>query len=576
MPGMPTPGSAYPSPEWALAFAQYDLNDAWISDDQSKLQRVYAGVGGGSTRGDNNATHYNKGDGTLRAGGLRGILTRMFNGKIVPQSEQRTRMHAPVASNLATLSADLLMAEPPTFRLLNSKGESYKGRATERLDDILNSAAMHRSLSHGAELAAGLSATVLTAKWDREISDHPWSEPVPCDAAIPEFTAGRLVAVNLYTTHVVETGPISDEVYIHVERHEPGAIVHALFRTKIVTNVFGFGGIGANVPLDAIDATRHIPGIRGAIAQQYPETPHAVVLPTGIRSLTASWWRNLPTKQYRKVLPMMGRADFEGIEILLDAVDETWSSWMRDIKIGRARLIVPEQFLELQGAGMGGTFDDDREILTALNFIDLGPEKQPISAHQFEIRAEQHAATILGLLREITQGAGYSLSSYGDRTDGGSGITATEVSDRRTLTERTRDKKGLYFDEAADPHGIALLELDQVHYGGAGFPNDATLDIAHTELSQIDPEKQARQFSFLRAAQAVSTDTLVRMRDPQLEEVEVRREVARIYLESGFGAEIDPGVEGRVDPNADPNATDSGDQVQNGGEGGDGPSDAEE
>lgn len=544
---MPFPAldETFPSADWALAFAQYAENDAWYSGDQSKLSAVYSGTGGAATRGDDPATHFNKADGTWRRGGLRGFASRFFNGKVVdPASgQQHTRIHTPVAGNLARLSSDLLMAEPPTFRIYNEAGKSFGGRPSSRSDKVLNSERTQRTLSAAAEDCAGISAVVLTAHWDRDVSDVPWLQHATADAAVPEFVGGRLAAVNLYTVYHVTTGDRLDYSLTHVERHEPGYIVHGLLRINELGKTIRV------VPLQDRPETEHLASIAGAVAGPLEGT---IALPTGIRSLTAAWWRHLPTKTFRKSgrLSFLGRAVFEGSEQLLDAVDEVWSSWMRDIKIARARLIVPQSFLESQGAGLGGAFDDDAEILTALEYTNLGgDDQQMISAHQFAIRAEEHASTLLALTREITQHAGYSLSSYAEQASSG-GMTATEVTDRTTMTERTRDRQRLYFIEAADPIAHALMELDRVHYGGAEIPNNADLRIEIPDLSQIDPEKEARVFQSLRIAMAASTRTLVVAQHPEWEDDQIDAEVEQIRLENnlGGGEEVDPGAEDRVPP----------------------------
>lgn len=542
----PKQGDKFPSAEWAVAFAQYNRNDAWYSDDQQALHDVYAGTGEGSTRGDNDSTHYNRGDGTKRRGGLRGILSKMFNGKIVSSTEQRTRMHAPVASNIATLSADLLLAEPARFTLVKD-GDDLEGDIQDRVEKILNSEDTHRVLQEAAELTAGLSATVLTAHWDPENSTQPWIQYTACDAAIPEFSAGKLSAVNLYTTYPRTTaGDLVTGYAVHIERHEPGRIVHAVALTTIDASITGW------LDLIDLDATAHIVDIAGGAFVD--DAPGAVALPTGIEALTAVWWKNRPTKQFRKMGQMrnLGRADIEGVEQMLDAIDEVWSSWMRDIKVARARLIIPETFLELQGPGLGGAFDDDQEVLTALAFTDLGPDQGKITAQQFEIRATEHQATLAALTKEVVQACGYSLSSYGEQQNGGSSsATATEVTDRTTLTERTRDKKFLYFAEAMQGLARALLELDAKHYGGTAIPKGADFTITIPDLSQIDPEKQGRVFQYYRSAMAASTRTLVMMRDPDLSKEEVDEEVARIHAESGISdVEADPTQVGAVNPDA--------------------------
>lgn len=569
MPEMPEAGSAWPSPDWFYAYEQYAVNDARYSGDQQALQRAYARFdGGGKNRGDSDAYHYNKGDGTKRTGGLKGFFYRFFNGRPIVADEARTRILSPAAYNLANLSSDLLTAEPPTFRLVDQNGKAVKSPAQDRIDTILNGKSTRRTLSHAAELAAGLGAVVLTAHWDPAKTDAPWLEATACDAAIPEFIGGKLEAVNLYTMHydVNKAGVISD-AYIHIERHEAARVIHGLYKITVSTtmydkNSFGFDTLGELVPLGTLPATEAIPLIPGSVAGPLNNT---IALPTGIDLLTASWWRNRPTKIFRKYgdLSMLGRSDFEGEgEMWLDAIDEVWSSWLRDIKLAKARLIVPEQFLELQGNGTGGgytpSFDEEREILQPLNFLTL-KDNETITAQQFAIRAVEHQQTLTALTRELTQFAGYSMSTYGD--EAGASKTATEVVDRTTLTERTRDKKALYMFEALDPIAKALLALDKAHYRGPGLAVDADLDIEIPDLSQIDPEKEARTLQYLRAAQAISVRTSVDAQHPEWEQTEKDEEVARILAENNLSetpVSLDAATADRVpagaqlDANGDP------------------------
>lgn len=539
----PAVSASWPPAEWATAFDQYAVNEAWWTGDQQALQEIYAAAGSGSSRGDNDATHYNKGDGTARRGGVRGFLSRMFNGRIVPTGEDRTRLHAPIGANLATLSADLLFSEAPTVRLYDAAGKVLKSPIQARLDKIGNGEAARRTMIDGGEITAGLGASVLTAHWDREVADAPWMQVAPCDAATPEFIGGRLTAVNLYTTYPqMSAAGTLGKVYVHIERHEVGKIIHGLAELSTTGTITRF------VPMDTIDATAHLVAIRGARGGDSVEAPeNTVITDTGIERLTASWWRNLPTRAHRKdaSLALLGRADTEGAEQFLDAADEVWSSWMRDIKLARARLVVPEAYMDLTGPGLGGSFDDSREILTPVGIANLSGKDSQITAHQFLIRATEHAETLLALTREITQSAGYSLSSYGERSDAG-GVTATEVVDRTTMTERTRDKKALHFKAAAVPLFEALLDLDRVHYRGQAVPEGAEIRIDFTELSQIDPEKEARVFTALRAANAVSTDTLVRMFHPDWEDKQIGEEIDRIREEAGYGEALsDPVLVGR-------------------------------
>lgn len=563
---LPTENEVWPPREWALAFDQFASNDVWFRGSEADLAEFYAGHGATSnSRGDDPRSHYNSGTPSNASVGRKvwRAITRPFWGRANDRSassgaaaQNRSRLHSPLAGNLATLSADLLFSEPP-MHLLIADGEDVKGDAQDRFDKIANGDDMHMTLSQAGEFAAGIGGAVLTAHWDPDRTDRPWIQAAGCDVAVPEYEGSRTVALNLWTTHAdVTVTNVVQAVYYHVERHELGAIVHALYRGTQST-------IGERVPLTELPTLAHIAGIRGAILEG-----DTVRLPTGVPDrLTAQYWRNLPTRTFRKdaTLSRIGRADFEGVENMLSEVDAVWSSWMRDIKIARARLIVPSSFLDVSGPGAGGAFDDDQEILTALEYADgtqgAGGVKDQISAQQFEIRYLEHASTILALVKEVLQHAGYSLSSYGEYGDA-KAKTATEVVDRTTATERTRDKKALYYKQAAAPLLETLLELDRIHYNGPGLPAGAEVEIRFPELSQQDPEKLARTIALLRSAQAASTRTLVAMQHEDWDAEEQDAEVQRILAEQGLSEEAaepeeDPAALERVDPLLPPEPVDA-------------------
>jgi hypothetical protein len=547
---LPEEDKVWPPLEWSLAFDQYASNDAWYAGSELDLVSLYGSAGNGTAnRGDNPASHFNNRTpdaGLTRRSRIWRSLTRPFwtrstaPGGTSGAPEQKTRLHSPLAGNLATLSSDLLFSDPPTTRLMKD-GKPVDGAPQDRVDLICNSDRMRMTLSQAGEWAAGISGVVLTAHWDPENTDAPWMGIAAADAAVPEYEGEKLVAINLWSTYqtVNASGQVA-KVFYHVERHERGAVIHALYEGA-------FASIGKRVPLDTIPETAHYLTIPNTT-----ENPdYSLTIGTGIDVLTAAFWRNLPTRLHRKhgILSRLGRADFEGVEPILSAVDEVWSSWMRDIKIARARLIVPNSFLE--GGVFGPQFDDDQEILTSLEYADT-KSGETIEAHQFEIRFLEHRSTILALVAEVLQHCGYSESSYSDNADGGS-KTATEVLDRTSASERTRDKKGLYFADAQVQIDEALLELDRVHYHQPGLPDGAEIVIEFAEISQIDPEKEARTLGLLRTAMAASTKTLVEMQHPEWSQDEKDEEVDRILAENNLDdteadEPVDPTTIGRLDP----------------------------
>lgn len=549
----PQSGDRFPPEQWAPAFDVFATNRAWYSGTQQELAAIYAHGVAGASRGDADWTHVHTGDGTLRRGGLRGFLSRFFNGAVVgiAQGENRTRVHAPIAANLATLSADTLLAEFPRVRLTMTPdpntpaGEpapEAPARAAQALDDILNAAETQAVVLEAAEFVAGVGAVALTAHWEAGPGNLPTLAASVCDAVVPEWQGGRLVAANLFTTYPIVSNGVTVRTFVHVERHELGRVVHGLFPLTEA------GTLAPPVPFDALASLEYLARIPGSLPGPLDNT---IALPSGIDRLTVAWWRNRPTRQFARdgYLRNLGRADHEGAEQWLDAIDLVWSSWLRDVKTARARLVVPESFLEVGIPGSGGTFDEDREVFQSLAFTDLG-DGQQIQAHQFAIRAKEHAETLHALVQEVTQFAGYSLSSYGDYGNR-TAATATEVVDRTTMTERTRDRKARNLTAAIEQLAPALLELHRVHNAGPGYPAGARVEVEFADLSSVDPEKEARTFGFWRSAMAVSTLTLVQTLHPDWDATTIAAEVERIQRENGLAIDLDPARVGRVDPSDD-------------------------
>src|SRR5690606_15742094 len=156
---------------------------------------------------------------------------------------------------------------------------------------------------------------------------------------------------------------------------------------------------------------------------------------------------NLPAKDWRLRgdLAYMGRSDYGGgIKGLFDALDETWSSWMRDIDLGRARLVVPSGYLESNGVGNGASFDTDRAIFSPVNAPGIVNETS-ITSVQFKIRVAEHERTSNAIYQRILASAG--LADLDD-VDRAAPQTATGVMDETRAKERTRDKKSLQAKQA--------------------------------------------------------------------------------------------------------------------------------
>ncbi|MET8335488.1 hypothetical protein ABZV14_11485 [Streptosporangium canum] len=261
---------------------------------------------------------------------------------------------------------------------------------------------LQATLLEGAEVGAALGGYYLRALWDTEVSKRPWLAAVHADAAVPEFRWGKLAAVTFW--RVVEQ--LDDHTFLrHLERHEPGRILHGLYSGER-------GDLGKPIPLASNPATAGL----------------QPVVETKIKKLTAVYVPNMrPNREWRN-LPAganLGRSDFAGpVLSLMDALDETCTSWMRDVRHGKGRIHVLSSYLQSQSPGKGAYFDPDREVYEALNVLG-GDDRMEITATQFAIRVAEQRDTAAELLASILRATGYSTHSFG--LTGDVAVTATEV-----------------------------------------------------------------------------------------------------------------------------------------------------
>lgn len=420
------------------------------------------------------------------------------------------RLHVPLAGDIARTSADMLFADMPRITVDDTATQA-------RLETLLEEGRVQQTLLGAAEQAAALSGVFLRVMWDRTLADRPLLTVMQPDAALPEFRFGMLRAVNFWQEL---TGSTKQQVWRHIERHESGRIVHALYRGTA-------DNLGRAVPLtEHPDTAELVPTLDA----------DGVSVSTGIRDLTAAYIPNMLPNRLNRSSPM-GRSDYAGVRDLFDALDETWSSWMRDIRLARARLIVPDGYLRGEGPGAGASFDDDREVWHTLKMPPT--ESNGITLNQFEIRVAEHQATADATVRQAVQTAGYDAQAFGLDAKG-QPATATEVDARTARGMVTRKKKAGYARHAIADQLHVMLQLDAKVFGQKITPARPRVEFG----DGVAPSEQqtATTLDLLTRAGAVSTATKVKHLHPDWDDTAVKVEVAAILAETGAGAPADPGT----------------------------------
>jgi hypothetical protein len=450
---------------------------------------------------------------TQLRGGLVGKVARYFWGQPVENGPHGPdeKIHVPVASDVCQTSADLLFSEPIA---VTGVDDASMARFAKLLDDKA-----HSTLAAAAEKAAALGGVFLETVWDTGIADAPFFLSHDADTALPRFAYGRLQSVLMW-----ETLPGSDDqnMWRHLTSHDldagEGVIRHGLYRGTSTS-------LGARRDLRDHPSTAGIAAINGLVDGE--------ILPTGSPGLACSYirnqwpqrrWREDPTGRY------LGRSDLDGLEGLMDQFDAVYSAWMRDIDLGRARILAADAMLDNLGPGEGATFNVDRRIFTPVSMM-LSREngQMPVEFIQAEIRYQAFAATTEALMNEILRISGYSTQTFGDGVSSASENTAAEVHAKERRSYLTRDRK---IREQRPELGAQLTKmglLDRDLFGSTINPDG--LGVTFADAVQDSALTLAQTAVALQTAKAASTKTLVKLVHPDWDDTQVDTEVNLIHQE---------------------------------------------
>lgn len=419
---------------------------------------------------------------------------------------QGKKYHAGLAAQIASVSASLLFGEVPQIRLYKDKERSKD--AIARLEDLIAQNDVYGKLLQGAEYASVYGDVSLKLNWD-EKGAFPILSVVKAPEFIPEYRAGVLACVHYFT--LLKHEQQKDEYWRVYECYKPGVIQMALFRGTA-------SELGERQP----DAILEELGFEAEV-----ETPVEELLAVHIPNL-------LPNRELD--LPNMGRSDFEGTRDLMDALDEAYSSWIRDIRLGKSRLIVPAEYLRRRPQDMFKQgqytyeFDEDVETLVALDIDVDKAGASAITPSQFTIRTAEHKETCETLTRNIVAMCGYSPQGFGLQENGYAVSSVTQAM-RERLSYQTRGRKENYWRPALEKILTAMIALDAELYSNVFRPDDE-VEVIMSDGIVNDLTATTEIISGLRSAQAMSTEEAVRTIHPDWSDDKVEKEISAIAAES--------------------------------------------
>ena len=435
-------------------------------------------------------------------------LTATSNEGMFWKRTSKCKMHVPVAADIAAISANLMFAEEPNFACYDEETEDNESKQQKRLGELVERNNIHGKLNEAAETCAALGDVYLKLNYRKDEIDYPVLSIVPADAAWPEYLLGVLKGIHFFSVlkRDLHTGAIT-RVY---ELYEPGKITMAIYEGdnemlgedlgEAALKQYGFER-EIKPPVDDMLAV-HIPNMR-------------------------------PNRLYRDM--NMGRSDYDELRDLMDSLDESYSSWMRDIRLAKARTIVPAEYLKrkpqemLEGLAQSASweFDPDVETYVTIDMQDSNGNVPGITLQQFSIRSAEYAATCAELLRNIVTIAGYAPQTCGlDISGMAQSGTALHIREKKSYD--TRGKKQTYWKAPLEGIMTAMVHLDNALWPQAGSDSDDKVRVQFADSAANDISTMSAAVQMLAAANSASIETRVQMLHPDWTKKQISEETERL------------------------------------------------
>lgn len=480
---LPRENIEWPPKKWQGIYNKYAEWSAWYSSNLNDLVNLYT---------DHFCRPY--------------VPQNKFDiGKL--RTEIETYLHVPVASDISQTSANLLFSEQPIIRIPEAfeKNPSFTATATQiRLETILSQGDFYSKIVEAAESSSALGGVFLKPNWDTDFLNIPVIDVVQADNALPVFQWGFLKEVLFHK--IVFLDEDKAKYYRLIEYHGKGFIVNALY-VGTSTN------LGKRIPLQAITETAELED----------------EIDTGINDILVRYIPNIKPNRLKRGCGL-GNSDYQGIEGLFDSINTAYTSWIKEIRIGQARIIVPEQWLERKNDRFN--FNIDREVFTALDIDPLSAKGSGIEQVQFDLRTEHFKTTTNSLVLQAVESAGYSPQSFGFGIEGSAESgTALNIRERKSII--TKSKKEKFYTTAITDMIQLLLAIDKSVFK---TPNiDVFIpNIEYQDSLAFDLNQTSQTINTLNQAQAVSTQIKVQMAHPEWDKDQINEEVARILAETGI------------------------------------------
>lgn len=392
----------------------------------------------------------------------------------------------------------------------------------DRIDLFIKENGFLNVLLEAAETCAAMSGVFLKLDIEPDLVRIPIVSIITPLQAIPYFWRGRLWKVLFFRT-VKETDSGAIWRLFECRKRENGKLVIEYKLYKGTDD-----RVGREVDMRSIDETADL----GLEPVTY-----------AIDGLACVYIPNMRPNRFMPGSPL-GINDYSGAITLMDSLDFAWTSWMRDIEMGMAQILVDEELIERPQGGIitqdspssAARFNKFQRAFLKLNMSSWrmgGENVKPIEPVQFDIRVDEHLKTCESLFLQIVSLSGYSpqtfgVVEYGRQTDSG---TALRIRERKSLL--TREKKSRYWQPALWDLFWQMQQLDIVSNLSSSYQiQEVGIELQDSVVS--DEREQSETLRNLDQAKAISTWQKIKRLHPDWDDKDIEEEVDRILEDQGL------------------------------------------
>lgn len=480
-----------PPEEWFYWYQKYNEWAAWYSGDIEQLLSFYTELASGSETAQER------------------FWARMEN------DERKGVVHMPIAGDIATTSADLLFSEPCRLKY------DEKSKGGERIKEFIKKNMLNSKFLEASELGAALSGCMLKLDIEPQLEKIPLLNIITPLQFIPTFWRGRLWEVLFFRTIKQTNNGTNWRLFENRKREGDSLLIEYQLRKGTDSQV------GKEVDLKSLE-----------------ETENLNLEPVRYDNIGGLACIYVPNKLPNKLVPgsCLGINDYSGCITMMDSLDFTWTSWMRDIELGMAQIFVDQELMQKEKTEVNGVisyFNKFSKFTKAFTEINLTQWRmsgeggaKPIDSIQFDIRTDDHKKTTTELLYQIVSMAGYSPQTFG-LGEVGQAQSGTALRIRENKSQKTRNKKAEYWKPAINKLIIQMQNIDKSAGFGGRYDTEETISEIEDSIV-VDTKETSEVIRNLYQAKAISNYMKVKLLHPDWDNEKVEEEVNKINNDEGI------------------------------------------